>query len=71
MEDNTETTEEMSLGSLDRIPERKLLAFFFGQNKLSFPIWEGKIYFCLINKDRKELITRLKINLSLESYFKL
>ena len=45
MEDNTEIAEEMSLGNLNHIPKRKLLAFFWTEKKLSSLIWKAKIYF--------------------------
>ena len=50
MEDNTETTEEMSLGSLDRIPERKLLAFFWTEQIVNL----RKKNIFLLNKQRQE-----------------
>lgn len=53
MEDNTETTEEMSSGSLDRIPERKLLSFIFWTEQIVVPYLRRKNIF-LLNKQRQE-----------------
>ena len=47
MEDNTEIAEEMSLGNLNHIPKRKLLAFFLDRKINCHRLFEKQKYIFL------------------------